>query len=503
MEISLISPYSALFNNGLRTISAVLKNAGFKTKMFFLPMPSADSGWNASPFSFIKYPEILLNELKELTGNSQIIGLSLMDNYLDVGIDITNKLKRDDNLIIWGGALTTLNPELGLKYADCVCIGDGEYALLKLAQMVNLKNITPIPNIYFRQKDFPELQCVDDLAKLPPPDYGPSEHYVYVEAEDDLLPLKNFDDYQLFFQKAPDPNTGKLSYIYRMETSRGCPHNCTYCVNNILKKMQSPKMRFKSIIQIETELNLVKENMPFVTSVSVEDDCFMARRDLKELAALFKHFGYTYRCLISPVDFKEDLMNELVERGLIVCHMGLQSAHSRIVEMYRRTDINRNSELVLKYFKDKEPQVKLFIDILVDNPWEKIEETLYTLSFLLKSMPKRAALGINSLVFYFGTELWRRAKKENRLEDNFFLKTWHWHRQKTIRYTTVLFVLLKFHFPRTIIKILASKLFVYIFERRVFTSFFIPKLLYVIKRLQILKKPKSLQRKPELAPIDG
>lgn len=55
--------------------------------------------------------------------------------------------------------------------------------------MVNLKNITPIPNIYFRQKDFPELN-VDDLAKLPPPDYGPSEHYVYVEAEDDLLPLE-------------------------------------------------------------------------------------------------------------------------------------------------------------------------------------------------------------------------------------------------------------------------------------------------------------------------
>lgn len=46
----------------------------------------------------------------------------------------------------------------------------------------------------------------------------------------------------------------------------------------ILKKNQSPKLRFKSIDQIKNELFWVKNNLPFVSNILIEDDSFIDRR---------------------------------------------------------------------------------------------------------------------------------------------------------------------------------------------------------------------------------
>ncbi len=130
-EISLISPFNTAYNMGLRTISSVLRRAGYRTKLYFLPMPSADSSLNITPYFHMEYPEHILKKLAQLTIDSRVIGISLMDQYIDVGIKLTKALKREDNMIVWGGPLATLHPEQALQYADIACIGDGENAMLE------------------------------------------------------------------------------------------------------------------------------------------------------------------------------------------------------------------------------------------------------------------------------------------------------------------------------------------------------------------------------------
>jgi radical SAM superfamily enzyme YgiQ (UPF0313 family) len=490
IKISLISPYGSITNIGLRTISSVLRQEGFKTQMFFLPMPSSDSPLSTSAYFQMEYPQKLLNQLLELTKDSAIIGLSLMDNYMQPGIQLTRALKREGNLVVWGGALATMNPESALEYADAVCIGDGEDAMLELVKSVSeggkSKNI---PNIWFKGEAYPQLKYIEDISVFPLPDYGPEGHFIYFEDEEQLVAVNTYEDYRKCLEPVRE-SSGKLSYVYRMETTRGCPHNCTYCGNNILKKVQSPKLRLRSIDQIRGELREVKNNFPFVNTIVIEDDTFIVRNDVRQVAQLFKEFGFFFKCLISPAKFTEEQLDFLIDCGLCVCHIGLQTRAPRIEAMYNRQNLNRGIDKVFEVFR-KKPQVPLLVDILVDNPWEHSDELIYTFHYLLDNFPPRAALGINSLVFYQGTKLWEKAKQENILDNKYYLKTWHWHRQNKIHYTTLLFVLLKLRLPRGLIRFLSAKPFILLFENDLFTCNIFPAIVRSSKKLLTLKKPNN------------
>lgn len=496
-EISLISPYSSIFNLGLRTISSVLRDAGYRTKMIFLPMPSSESAWKLSPHFQMEYSEPLLNQLSDLTKTSSLIGLSLMDNYFQIGVQLTRTLKKEDNLIVWGGACPSMNPEAGLQHTDAVCIGDGEYALLELANRLSSgQAVKAIHNLWFQGKPYPQLESIQDISLLPLPDYGPEGHFIYIEKEKSLVSPATYEDYQRFLDKAPDPSR-KLAPVYRIETVRGCPHNCTYCGNNFLKKVQSPKLRFVRIDQIEKELIWVKNNFPLVRTIFIEDDCFMARKNIRQVVQLFKDLDFSFRCLISPPYFSEESMEYLIQSGLFVCQIGIQTRAPRIEAMYRRSEINRKIDRVFEFFKKNHPDIPLLVDILINNPWELTEETLYTLHYLLDYLPPKSFIGINSLVFYPGTELCEKARKDNLLESHYYLKTWHWHRQNKILYTTLLLVLLKARLPRNVIRFLAIKPFVFLFEREFITSRILPRVINIMKRfINTLRNRKSWISQP-------
>ncbi|MEO5361893.1 MAG: cobalamin-dependent protein [Nitrospirota bacterium] len=492
MQISLISPYGSLYNAGLRSISAVLKNAGYDTQMIFLPTPSIESGWNVSPFCQVSYSVSLLERLRVMTKGSAVVGITLMDNYMQAGAELTKALKRDDNFVILGGVFPTLNPQKALEYADAACVGDGEYAMLELVKQLEAGS-TPIAikNIYFRGQSYPELEYIHDISSLPLPDYGPEGHFVYIEHADEIMAIKSFDDYKPSMAFWADSASKEPAYLYRMETARGCPDNCSYCANNILKKVQAPKVRFKNIEVIEKEILWVKEHFPFVTELSVEDDSFIIRKDIRETASLFKKYGLTFKCFFAPVYFSEELLTHLIGCGMMATQVGLQGRSANTEEIYRRTSVNKNIDEVLRFFSERYPVFPLIIDLIVDNPWEKVEDTLYTINYLLDNMPPKAMIGISSLVFYNGTALCNKAVKENILDTStdYQLKTWHWHRQNKIHYTTLLLVMLKLRLPRGLIRVLASKPVVYLLERKLIIEKLIPGAVRTVKK--IYKKIKG------------
>ncbi|MBF0515893.1 MAG: radical SAM protein [Nitrospirae bacterium] len=486
MRISLISPYSSLYNAGLRSISSVLKGAGFDTQMIFLPMPSTESGWNISPFCHISYSQSLMQRVRALTEDSAVIGVTLMDNYMQSGAELAKALKREDNFIIFGGVFPTLNPQKALEYADAACVGDGEYAMLELVRQLEAGSAPrAIKNTYFRGQSYPELEYIHEVSSLPIPDYGPEGHFVYVEHLDEIIPIKSFDDYKPFMAFWPESNTKEPIYIYRMETARGCPDNCTYCANNILKKVQAPKVRFRSLAVIEEEILWVKANFPYVTELFIEDDSFIARKDIRETAELFKKYGMTFKCFFAPRHFTEELLTNLIENGMAACHVGLQSRASETEKIYRRVSVNRNMDEVLRFFSEKYPRFPLIVDLIVDNPWETTQETLFTLNYLLDNVPQNSMIGISSLVFYNGTALCNKAIEENILDTktDYQLKTWHWHRQNKIHYTTLLFLMLKLRLPRNLIRALAAKPLIILLERKFVIKRLIPGAVKIVKKL--------------------
>lgn len=112
MNIALISPYPDLHAFGIRTISACLKREGHDVNLFLLPKQFTE-----------RYENRTLNEIVNLSKKSNLIGISLMTNFFDNAIQITQKLKENYDIpILWGGIHPTIRPEECLNYADMVCI---------------------------------------------------------------------------------------------------------------------------------------------------------------------------------------------------------------------------------------------------------------------------------------------------------------------------------------------------------------------------------------------
>jgi hypothetical protein len=83
MKISLISITPSVDDFGLRTISACLKQAGHDVNLFFL----------VKEF-YKKYSETAMNNLVKLTKGSDLAGISVMTNFFDNAIQITQKTKK-------------------------------------------------------------------------------------------------------------------------------------------------------------------------------------------------------------------------------------------------------------------------------------------------------------------------------------------------------------------------------------------------------------------------
>ena len=93
MKISLISVFPGVHDFGLRTVSACLKQAGHDVDIFFMMKEFHK-----------RYSETSMNNLVELMKGSDLVGISLMTNWFDNAIQITQKLKNNYNFpIVWGG----------------------------------------------------------------------------------------------------------------------------------------------------------------------------------------------------------------------------------------------------------------------------------------------------------------------------------------------------------------------------------------------------------------
>ena len=131
--------------------------------------------------------------------------------------------KKDNKIIILGGPEVSYNAEFYLKnnLADYVIKNEGEEAFDLLLQKINGKNIDidSIPNLYYENK--------------------------------------------YTFDKYVDLNTKKMAYdllddienqIVYIETSRGCPYKCGYCMASL-----DNKVRFFNIEEIKKQIKILIE----------------------------------------------------------------------------------------------------------------------------------------------------------------------------------------------------------------------------------------------------
>lgn len=455
---------------GLRALSAYLKAKGVRVIKIFLP--------GGTEHYIYGYDQRILDCIGDILGDIDIVGISFMSNYLERAMALTKYLKNKDKTVVWGGIHSTVLPEKSLKHADFAVIGEGEKALYSLiVSLTDKKGHSDIKNIYYRGQDNKieyrgQYPLIKDLDGLPYMDYGIEDSYILridtgkIESLSKDLFVKTLMLERPFGKKAVPS--------LKIYTSRGCPFSCSYCANSTLKEIYSGNdyLRFESPDRVIDRLVGILDDFPGIGAISIFDDVFTARKkdDIHYFCKEYREkIGLPFQIQVSPNHIFEDILIDMLDSGLFFIEMGIQSLAYNTQKLYRRKIKEKKLlnavKLINKYKKSMNSPC---YHVILDNPWESLNDNLNTLSFLLK-LPKPFWLKRASLVLFPGTILYEKGKREGILTNE--------QRQifrkdliiPDINYINFLFYLAgKSYIPSHIIRLLSKRVFTGIFKAGAF-----------------------------------
>ncbi|OQX17840.1 MAG: B12-binding domain-containing radical SAM protein [Desulfobulbaceae bacterium A2] len=474
MKISLISPYPDVTAIGVRILSACLREAGHETQLIMMRDPFGD---DVIP-GVARYSDKVIEQLAGLCRESDLIGISLMTNFFFNAVEITSGLRRFLQVpIIWGGVHATIRPDECLPHADIVCVGDGEHALVQLANLMQQGSpYTGVPNLHFRfagNEVHNPVQALElDIDSFPLPDYSLADHHILIG--DAIVPVTASIMAEMLRRGTVSEMLGLTGY--QTMTSRGCPFACTYCVNDMINRLYGGKgkLRWRSIANLMEELVWVKQNMPYIGYIWFSDDEFFARKseDLAQFAAEYKDkIALPFSCLISPMSVTSEKMSMMVDAGLIYVQMGVESGSRAMQQLFNRQMMHNERMMqaihIINSFKKKLKPPSY--DFLLDVPGETSEDIVDSLRFIA-NIPKPYRLQPFELIPYPGTKLYDIAKKEGLIHDehNQIYNRSYTMRQPT--YLNLLFALCRTgRFPHQILKLLISRPALMLFNHRIFS----------------------------------
>ncbi len=396
MKITLISTATFPSDQGIRTISSVLKKAGHNVKTIFLAYFEDYTKF---------YPKKVLEQTLQLSKGSDLIGINSFASTAPRAIQIINHLKKLNKPIVWGGIHATISPEKCIRHCDIVCVGEGEGAILDLSKAIGKnKPIDKIKNLWIKKQGRviknPVRNLIDDLDSLPPVDYDIQDHYIL-----DKTKLIRFREYDL---------GGQIFFL----TGRGCPYGCSYCSNDLLNKLYQGKrkkiLRWHSPDYIINCVIDLKKRFKTLKYFDIRDDTFSMRsaEQIKDFCKQYKEkVNMRFKCLTDPKTTSDEKIKAIVNAGCTDIIIGIQGEERVNKEIYHRNQTNQsvlNSAKIVNKYKDK---LTVMYDVITTNPYEKPEDIINLIK-LLQKIPKPYFLSVNNLVFFTSTPLYYKAKKD-------------------------------------------------------------------------------------------
>lgn len=452
MEITIISLIEDVGCINLRYLSSYIRSKGHTTKLIFLPRLYSE-GWSSEESYKYPYPLEVIQQLRCLCLDTDIIAISLMSCHFDNAVHITKNLRRLNKPIIWGGIHPTISPYECLEYADMVCIGEGENSIVDLLNILESgKILIDVPGILTNKgQPITVGKKIDNLNDLGFPDYNFKHQYVLYK--NNIVPLTK------------DILSDCFNGRYRTSFSRGCTSSCTYCCNNVLKKLYgtSQPIRWRSVDNQIAELKWAKENINDLTKIEFSDDTFLSRplSQITEFALKYKReIDLPFILLSTPLAISYDKLEILAEAGLNNIGIGVQTVYEPVRKIYKRHEsidqIINISKIISKVSKENPTPITVRYDFITDNSWGGEIETEANIRFAMQ-LPNPKLIRIFSLVFYHGTDLYNLAKSEGLIKDelNEVLRVTQLTPKNT--YMNGVFMLLSNGCPEIVIKILLNK----------------------------------------------
>lgn len=230
------------FHHGIGSLAAVLKEKGHLVSLLYAP--DFD---NAT----------VVTKLDEFSPH--LIGISFISPKARAARRVCDLCarQRPQTPIVLGGIHPTVCPEECIHYpgVTAICIGEGEESFLHFVSALDSGDKrVDIPGLWINDQGHvvrnPVRQWISDLNALP------------------------FADREIFdHQREIDALGGRTVFI----TGRGCPFNCSFCVNRALGQLvgrATNPVRRRSVGHVIREIEQVVQRYEGVRLISFQDDTF-------------------------------------------------------------------------------------------------------------------------------------------------------------------------------------------------------------------------------------
>lgn len=393
---------------GPRYLSSYLKKNGHETSIINLLKDYTEYETSQELCAMVS----LLQEI-----SPDVVGVSLMSDHFTRAVAITQRIRRLGLPIIWGGVHPSIVPLECLQFADMVCLGEGEEALLDLMnKMEGNENVLETKSIWFNRngkiiKNEIRHQMTD-LDMLPFPDYDFENEYIVLKGNTLRM------THRLLRECRP---RGQQE-VYKILDGRGCAMHCTYCLTPNLRQLSGggKPIRRRSVGNIIEELVWVKNSFDDVMRIGFLSEDFMAA-SVRRIEAFSREYmtkvGLSFYCFTTPMSVSRDRTKLLASAGLDCTPIGLQTGSENIRRnVYGRLESNERFLQAAKILD--EFNVYKNVDIIMDCPYECEEDLVETIR-MLTEIKKPYKLQLYGLQLFPGTDLYKRALRDGLISKDY------------------------------------------------------------------------------------
>jgi anaerobic magnesium-protoporphyrin IX monomethyl ester cyclase len=313
------------------------------------------------------------NAIAEFCKDFEIVAFSCYIWNISQTLEVCKliKAKNPNTKILLGGPEVSYEWEevIALAHVDYIIIGEGE-----------------IPFAAFLD-NYPNLDAVYDLVRKVDGDI----HYM---PKNEIFPLINYSQINPYIYDKPEELANKVCYI---ETSRGCPYKCEFCLASL-----DNKVRYLPTDDIKANLLYL---MQHGKTIKFLDRTFNIKRDFT--IDIFKFIlenhkpENVFQFEITADILHKDIIqfiDDNVPKGLFRFEIGIQTVNQKAnLEVSRKQNFEKTSEIVnsLKH------KVEMHLDLIVGLALDYMDDIKYSFEAVFKLYPPELQLGF--LKFLKGT----------------------------------------------------------------------------------------------------
>lgn len=296
--------------------------------------------------------------------------------------------------ICYGGPHVAIYPEetLDAPFIDSVVVGDGEIPFLYLCNMVSHG---------VADNSLPGLHLAAGGVKSQPDTF-------YIEGDLDavgipdrtLLPIDNYNSV-----------LSREAFVTTMITSRGCPHQCTFCKLNFQKTIARSA---ESVIEEFRRIQALG-----IREVEIYDDTFTwGKQRLEDICNGLIREGikvqWAVRDRVTRVD--PALLNLMWKAGCRRIHFGVESGVQNVIDRMKKRITLDQARAAVK--AAKAARITVLTHFMFGYLDESVEEMEQTIRFALELNPHYAEFSIT--IPYAGTEMYETALANGMIDKDYW-----------------------------------------------------------------------------------